>query len=236
MKSSGIIFIFISAFLTSIVFFATNSIPVSIGIFAISILYFFTFGYMRIKKASIKSKRYHAAFQFINNFIIALSVKKTVGLALESTSDTFDEELRREIVSVEHLDDMEKLEYLEKYFHFDVYKLFLSIVSLYVEQGGNILDMSSNLLSEIRLDEEYINEVNSYARGKIFEFGLLWSISLSILIIIRVVLSQFYESFTSMLFYQLAVGGICLFVLLTIDICIRHLTSLDIRGWKHEKI
>lgn len=236
MKSSVFIFVFISLFLTSVVFFSTNSIPVTIAIFVLSLAYFFSLGYMRIKKSMVKTSRYHSCFQFINNFIVALSVKRTIGLALETTMDTFDEELKREINSVEHLDDMEKLEYLEKYFHFDVYKLFLSVISLYVEQGGNILDMSSNLLSEIRLDEEYINEINSYAKGKCFEFGMLWTISLAILIIIRVVLSQFYASFTSLLFYQLAVGGICLFVLFTVDILIRHLSSLDIRGWKHEKI
>ena len=95
--------------------------------------------------------------------------------------------------------ETEKLTYLHKYFAFDLYRIFLDIVTLWSEQGGDILTMSQHLINQVRLKSNLIHCQN-VQRSKTIEFTVLWTIALSIMASLRFALSQFYAQIKKQLF------------------------------------
>ena len=184
----------------------------------------------------MKSQRFHECYTFINNFIISLSIKNTVEGSFTSTLESMNPHFKKEVEGLEHLSGLEKLTYLSKYFTFDIYKLFLNIVSLYEEQGGNILSMSSLLTEQSRYQEQYLNKNSVLAKRKIIEFSTLWLFSISILIVLKFVLGQFYNTIFSQLIFQVLIGLMFVIVVISIHIFISRLTKVEIRGWNNHEI
>ena len=52
---------------------------------------------------------------------------------------------------------------------------------------------------------------------------------------LRFALSQFFERIRQTIFYQVAVGAIILFVLVSIYILVMRIYKLDLEGWKDEE-
>ena len=97
--------------------------------------------------------------------------------------------------------------------------------------------MSKYLLQECRNNEEYINSTISYATRKYFDFGILWAISLAILILLRFTLTQFYGYIKSQLFFIVALGVLSLFIAFSIYLLISKGTKIELKGYsEHEKI
>ena len=136
------------------------------------------------------------------------------------------------IDSIKELNEEEKLSYLIKYFKFDLYRLFVDTVSLYNEQGGDIIKMSHHLIEQVRLKEEYLLACQSINKSKSVEFIILWAIALMILTALRFSLSQFFARVSQTIFYQVAVVVTMLFALVSIYILFKRITNLNLEGWK----
>ena len=150
-----------------------------------------------------------------------------------SMSDDF----MNRIENVETFSNKDKLEHLNRYFKFHIFALFIDLIDLYENQGGNILDMSHYLLEETRQTEEFISVSQTIARKRIVEFAILWMLTIGIMVFMRFALSQFYQTISKQLFYPIGIGGIVLFALASIHIAVMRITSLQIKGWSdHEKI
>lgn len=217
-------------------YFGSNNIYCALIVGLISLLYFMVFAIPRVKKFLFKESRFHLCYSFINTFVIALSVKGTIGSAYESATMMMDDDFQKIIKGINHLNTEDSLKYLQKVFPFDVYSLFLNIVNLYTNQGGDILKMSAYLIEETRGIEEYITGSKSLCKKNVVEFSILWLLSLVILIVLRFTLSNFYMKMTKNILYVAAIGFLFFFVIISIEIFIRRSTSLNIKGWNnHEK-
>ena len=218
-------------------FVASNNIIVGVVITAIGILYFIFLAKPMFAKYQTKTKRFKECYHFINTFIISLSVKSTVQGAYESAIGSMPEEFINNIENIETFTTKEKLEHLNKYFRFHVFSLFLDLINIYEEQGGDILNMSNHLLDETRIIEEYISESTSISKKKTIEFAILSFLTLGIMVFLRFALSQFFTSLSKQLFYPLGTGAISLFCLISIPFSIMRICELDIKGWdNNEKI
>lgn len=227
-----ITFGFVISFLFGISgFVASNNIFVGIAIIVIGILYFVLLARPIYSKYCIKVSRYHECYHFINTFIVSLSIKASLAGAYETAVESMPEDFYKNIENVETFTLWEKLEYLNKYFRFHTYMLFLDLLHLYEEQGGNILEMSSNLLDEVRLTEEYISYSETTSRKKLGEFAILWLLTLGIMIFMRFALSEFFNTISKQLFYPIGIFAILFFALLTIHLAILRMCKLEIRGW-----
>ena len=141
------------------------------------------------------------------------------------------------IENIEAFSQKDKLDHINKYFRFHVFSLFVDLINIYEEQGGNILEMSHYLLEETRLIEEYISSSKNVTKKKMVEFAILWLLTLGIMVFMRFALSQFFNVIAKQLFYPIGILFICLFCLLSIHIAICKMTKLQIRGWNDaEKI
>lgn len=232
------IFMIISIFVSAVMFLATENIFLTIGVLAIFVTFSFVFYVPMLTKFEKVSKRFHECYHFINNFIISLSIKKAVSPALENTVLSMNEEFIQMFNSIENADDMERIRYLNgKYFPFHVYRLFIQIVELYEEQGGDVLESSKYLLSQCRYNEEYVSTSTSLATNKYINFSVLWAIALSILVLLKFTLTDFYGYIKSQVVFIISLGILSLFIAFSIFLLIFRATSLDLKGYnKNEKI
>lgn len=235
MNSITMLFISLSILISGVTFISTNNIISTLIVLLISILYFFLIAYKHVKKYIISSHRFHSCYTFINSFLVSLSIKGSLVAAFEYVKLNMDKEYNTIVDGISHLKEDEKLDYLKDYFDFDIYQLFLSVISIYIEQGGDILTLSNYLINEARRSEDYLIKSEGSGKRKIIDFGVLWLFTLVILIILRFALSQFYGLISSLLFYQISIVVLALIILLSIHLLIIRFTNLDIKGFKYDK-
>lgn len=232
MKLNVLIYIVISIVLSLVSYLASGSIFVFIIVFVTSLLYFFLLFYRRFNSYQKKIKRFQSCYQFINNFIISLSVRSTITGALESVKNMMDKGFNEELEGINHLDDEEKLNYLKKYYDFHIYQLFLNVIQIFQERGGNLLSLSSHLLDESRNQIEYVNQCERMGKRKGFEFAILWFFTLLILVLVRFALSSFFSALSSQLSFQIMVVVVFLFILFSIEMLAHRAFTIDIKGWE----
>ena len=223
-------FILISISIALITYIALDNFIAPIIIFLLFVIVSFFIFIPSLKKYSFKVNRFHECYHFINNFIIALSIKKSLSGAMESTVASMPIEFNDVYSNIESQDEMDKLNYLSDYFGFDVYLLFLQIVSLWLDEGGDILKYSKHLVSETQYNEEYISKVEANAKKKTFELLTLWAFCLVILVFLRFSLKDFYSYIKNQLFFIISVSAFMLFVLFSIFLLIRKITKIDLKG------
>ena len=233
---SLLIFFIISLVFFGSTYFATTSLIPSWVVFVISLCLFMFFSNKKMKEYALITNRFHSCYRFINNLIISLSVKHTLSGALESVITSMDEDFIKEYQELSHLNDFEKIEYLKKYYRFHIYNLFVDIINLYLEQGGNILTMASEVIDKSRLIEEYLKNTHTIGTRKMVEFAVLWIFSILILLVLRFVLADFYSLIASKLFFQVAVVALILFIAVSIHIFVSRFTKIKLGGWSYEKV
>lgn len=227
--------IIVSFAFAGVTFIASQNIFSSLIILAVYTAFFVLIARRQINKNEQKIHRYHQCFQFINSYLISLNVKGSLNAAMESSYETADEGTKEIIDSIKELSEQEKLSYLTKYFKFDLYHLFVDTISLWSEQGGDILKMSHHLVDQVRLKEEYLLTCESLNKSKTVEFVVLWAIALVILAALRFALSQFFDRISKTIVYQVAVVVVILFALFSIYILILRITNVNLEGWKDEE-
>lgn len=231
MKKAPFVYIVISLLFGIVGYLASNNLIIGGIIILLSITYFFLFFMKRFNNYRVSTTRFKSCYQFINSFIISLSIKSTIPGAFESTMISVEDELKEEIDGIAHLSDMEKLVYLKQHYRFHIYELFVNVITLYEDRGGNILDIANFLISESQSQHEYLIKCESMALRKWVEFGILWFLSLAIMIILRFALSQFFDLISKQMLYKTTIVAIFALVLVSIDILSRKAFDLEVKGW-----
>ncbi|MCQ2086938.1 MAG: hypothetical protein MJZ37_02550 [Bacilli bacterium] len=214
-----------------VAFISTNNLISSAAVGGVTLLYFAIYATRVLKNKNEKITRFQDCYQFVNNFLISLSIKGHISGALATALESQNEETIDLINSLETDDPLEKVKYLKNYFKFDMYYLFVDLVTLHTEEGGDIIKMSNNLLNQIRQNEEFLVNVERMNKNSIVEFTILWAFALSILAILKFALSDFFVHIVKNNFYQMSVIFVFAFALLSIHIAIRKVVDIDIKGW-----
>jgi len=222
-----IIYSVIALVIGGIAWAGTDSWLLSGTIAGIVLLYLLFYVDKTLKNHRQNIKKRHECYQFINSFIIAISVKKTVGAALETITDQFKGALKEELNSVDHLDSLDTVTYLNKYFSLPLYDLFLKIITLYLEQGRDILQMSELLIYEARRMEENINVLDIMGKRKAINFAILWIMTGVIILFCRFGIKAFYlQMLGSPLFLSILVGFF-LFALLSFHLMLKQYVEIN---------
>lgn len=229
MSSVYLVFIIVSFLFGIFAYISSNNLILGFSIAPVFALYFLIFGVRMIKKWKSEVKNHHLCFNFINSFIISLNIKKTLSGAFESNAILMNQNSEFELDSIANLTTMQKIEYLEKHFQFHIYKLFVEIIKLYDEQGGDILEMSDNLIKTTRREEEYVISIAQKSKRKLFEIVLLWVFTFLILLFVRFGLGNFFVSVTSNPFFTAAIGFFFAFNLLANEILFRTVFKSEIK-------
>ena len=232
------IFIIIALTASGVSYLVSENIFITIGVFVIYAISSYVLFIPKLVKYEKVIQRFHECYHFINNFIISLSIKKTIGLALENVSLSMNTSFQEMFSSLQDMSDEEKIKYLNgNYFPFHLYQLFIQVISLYQEQGGDILKMSKYLLSDLRYNEEYVSKVQGQGVRKCVEIGVLWLICFAILGFVRFALKDFYASLKQQTIFIVSIALFMVFVLFSIYVLVNRSTNIKLKGYNpHEKI
>lgn len=188
-----IVYIFVSALISGICFLTTDNIFITVGVFAIYVLYFYIYLRKRFVKYFSLIGRAHSCYFFINSFIITMSVKESYSEAFDSGIRIEDKNLHIYTKELNELSPSDKVTYLRSYFKLSIYKMFLNILEIYDDQGGNILTMTENIIKEATRMEKTISQTVSIGNKHLIEFILLWAMSFGVLLFMRFGVSDFYQ-------------------------------------------
>ena len=232
MNKNFITLLFISLLISVVSYIALENIIISGGILIVYIIFSLLIISPMLKKHAIKIRKFHECYHFINNYVISLSIKKSIAGALESTVNSMPTQFIDIYEGLENMGNIDKLNYLSSYFSFHAYQLFLQILAIWQEEGGDILQMSKYLINEIRCNEEYITKTESMSVHKYVEIGILWSFCLLIIIVLRFALKDFYMYIKGQFIYLISMVILFLFILFTIFLLVQKGTDLKIKGYK----
>lgn len=213
-------------------FLATNDLLLSVIPAVLALGYFVIFVSSQAKTYKKKLDYFKLTNQFVNNFIVSLSIQPVIDVAYNNALASLNYDFGDKLSGSEDLNTIERLTYLGNYFTFHSYLVFVQIVDLWQEQGGDILKMTNFLTNQFREIEEYILSCKQLGEKKIIEFSILWLFSLSILVVIRFSLSEFYYSIIKNNVYIFGVLAIFVFALISIQILVSKVCAIELKGWK----
>jgi len=225
-----ILSLFIPLICAGISYLASNDLYIAIGIFIVGFLYFVLLVPLLNKKPKEKINRFKECSNFINTFIISLNTNDSLISAFEYSTLKISESFKKEIESINHLPIKEKLIYLERYFYFDLYSLFLKTLEIHDTQGKSIIECSSFLLSSLRNEDDYVFTSLSFGKKKILEVSILWMVSLLVLGLFRFGLSSFFNSISGNWIFKIGICVFFIFLYVSIEIIRRTYFKLEIKG------
>lgn len=232
MQKINIIFIIIGLMLGVLCYLSTNSILYAALIAVVFILDFFILMRKRFVHYFSLIERVHTSYHFINSFVITLSVK-------ESLEDAYQNGIRIKNARLNALTDqlnemavIERVKYLKDYFNLSIYLMFLNVVNLHQDQGGNILIMSDNLIKECTRTEKTLSETLSIGHKHLKEFITLWIMSIAILIFMRFSLKDFYVTMLKSTLFSALLFVFFLICIISINLFVNSFTDLTVKEAK----
>ncbi len=162
-------------------------------------------------------------YRFMNSFITTCSVTSSLIKSYEVASDGAMGEMKEAMSGIEGNNVEDKLVFLSSYFQSNLYEVFLSIVTIYQNRGGDILNLSSALLEEATKAEADADKRLKGGASRMLKHGLLWAMSLGIVAFLRFALSSFYGQLLASSTFMLSLCFYFLFLLLSLVIyCFRY--------------
>ena len=230
MKKINIMFAFIGLALSVLCYLSTNSLLFAGLLFLIFIVDYLLLIRKRFVHYFSLIERVHASYHFINSFIITLSVKESLEDAYQNGIRLRNPRLNALTQQLTEMSAIERIKYLKDYFNLSIYLMFLNVIALYQDQGGNILSMSDNLMKECTRTERTLSETLSIGHRHLKEFITLWILSLAILVFMKYSLKDFYVTMLKnnlfgmllFVFFLICVVSINLFVIAFTDITVKE--------------
>jgi hypothetical protein len=194
----------------------------------------------RNKKYVLIIHKTKECINFINNFVITISINNSLSSTFDSLSGSFSESLVEQINSINHLNDEEKVMYLDNYFESNLYSAFTKILKQFLYEGGNIIDSSHLLIFDSRIVEENLNNFLSISKRRLFQFYLMWGICFLIMFVMHIFLGDYYTKIQNMAYFPYSILALFLIFLVCQALIFNHYFDLsfinkEIKNEKNKK-
>ncbi len=211
MLNRSLIYIFIAALCGGLNYYVSLDIIISCVIFVVGLLVGFLFIEKFIVKFFDKETRTKECIQFINNFVITLSINKSTIDTFEICSKAFSKRLNDQVKLLNNLSVEEKIHYISKYFDSPLYRVFLNLLDQYEYNGGDILKISQILLFDAHRTEEDVENHKSILIRKLVEFITLWVITFIVLVLMKAALGDYFNQISELFFFKYGMAAFFLF-------------------------
>ena len=145
--------------------------------------------------------------------------------AYAAACEGFGEEFKTLNGAMESMGAKEKTDYLAGYFRSETYKMFLSLLQLYLDRGGDVLRLSGELMAEASHEEETAQSYEKESKRKLVSYLFLWLVSIAILTFLRFGLSSFFTSLSASWIYAGSIIAFFAFFLFSLYLFLRHYTG-----------
>lgn len=221
--------IMISVLVGIVSYFSTDSLIIAFSVFIIFFLYYFLIARKYFVNQLKLIDRVHCCYHFINSFLITLSVKESLEDGYQSATRIDNKNLQDHLENLYKLNVYDRVQYLRKFFNLAIYKMFLNIIDIYQDQGGNVLNMSDNLIRECTRTEKTLNETINISNKHLGQFILLWLLSFGIIMFMRFGVSEFYMLMLSQNIFKGMLFIFFMICLVSTHLFIKKYTSLTIK-------
>lgn len=226
-KITAVIISFISILCGIVAYFGALNLLVGLGVLIVCLAFGFLIFLPATKNYLEKSKKRHELYLFINAFIISLSTNDSLERAYSSASESFKDELKTVNEDIAAFTIEERLNYLRNYFNDNSYEMFLSLLRLYSEQGGDILKISSGLFEEVSAIEDSAITISRQSKRHIIEFFILWGMSLLILGMLRFSLRNLTSSINGEFMFLISVILFFVVFILSVFLLFKNFYGID---------
>ena len=226
MIKRSIIYSVLSLIFGALFYYFSNNLIFSILVLLLYLAFFFLFYERKYRTYKLIINKTRECIAFINNFIITISINKSVNSTFDSLSNSFSDSLVEQINSINHLSDEEKVMYLDNYFQSPLYSAFLKILKQNLYEGGNIIDSAHLLIFDTRIVEENLNQFLSISYKKVFQFCLMWGFCFLILIIMRIFLGSYYVQIQNMTYFPYSLFAFFFVFLVCLWLILSHFLDL----------
>ena len=234
MKKYDLIFIFLGVLLGILCYISTKNLIFSIVILVVFVVDYFIFMRKKFIHYFGLIERVHTSYHFINSFIISLSVKDSFEEAYQSGIRINNARLNAETKELNEMVALDRVRYLYGYFNLSIYKVFLNVLDLYQDQGGNILNMADNLLRECTRTEKTLSDTLSIGYKHLTEFVILWLMSFAILLFMRFSIAEFYMMMLKSPFVAPMIFMFFIICIVSINLFVNSFTNLTVKEGSKE--
>lgn len=234
MKKYDLIFIFLGVLLGILCYISTKNLIFSIVILVVFVVDYFIFMRKKFIHYFGLIERVHTSYHFINSFIISLSVKDSFEEAYQSGIRINNARLNAETKELNEMVALDRVRYLYGYFNLSIYKVFLNVLDLYQDQGGNILNMADNLLRECTRTEKTLSDTLSIGYKHLTEFIILWLMSFAILLFMRFSIAEFYMMMLKSPFVAPMIFMFFIICIVSINLFVNSFTNLTVKEGSKE--
>jgi hypothetical protein len=172
----------------------------------------FQFG---IQKRMEKVKKHLAIieeFQHLaNSLILQLSTTPVLDSFIK-IAPYFKNEIK-EILENEEATIEDKLNYFEQRYTFNLYQIFRKLLEIFIEQGGNILTMSLEMLTQIDYFKVSAYEIYYDNSKKRVDVLILWGLAILCILVLRFTLQTYYIQIMQGSFYFVMLGFLLFFMI-----------------------
>ncbi|MEG1647893.1 MAG: hypothetical protein RRZ92_03070 [Bacilli bacterium] len=187
----------------------------------------------------INHKRFIGTTTFDENYVESLDLLNSLIINISSGCSFYDvidkNEKLRKLIKEDELKTTQIAEIKEKMlilFPYKFYLLFFDIYDQYINVGGDFLKMSESLLNLIKVKQFEIIDLKENYTKRMSSFYMLWTFSFLVIIIARIVLSNYFETMSKNLFFLVLL--LVSFIMFDISIFITYLCLLDRKNIKDE--
>lgn len=174
-------------------FVCLNNLIISLVLSIITFLYLHFYAIKLLNDYKIKIAKSRECSNLINTMIISLSSSNSLESAYNNATINVSKELEKELAKCNSDNTWENLKNLSNYFNFFKYTVFLNLLGIFINSGGNLLEMTSVLRDEIDREDKCTNTISLINSRKAREFFTLWGFSILIILFCRFGLANIYE-------------------------------------------
>lgn len=222
-----IYYLLLTLVFSGLYYYTTRNLIFTGALGAIFLILFFILIERQYKKYESNSIKVKECTKFINNFIITLSINKSINTTYEQVKETFNEELLMIDNNSSNEGVEERIKNLKGYFNLKVYDVFLKLLDQYLFQGGDIIKISQLLLFDTRKMNSLLDDYKVTSKRKLIEFASMWGLTMIILVVIQLSMSIFYETILKMSFYPLAIFCFFIIFIVFLYLFLNHMFNLN---------
>ena len=235
MQQLIILFVVVSLGLGGVAYFVSMNLFLAIGVGLLFLLLFVLVVNPAIGKYQKIQQKRHECYTFVNSFLITMSVCESLQKSFELATQSAQKDFKATLDAIALYETKERIEYLSNYFETPIYDMFLSVLDIYTERGGDILKLSKSLMEELTRMEETTISLSKHAASVLIQWIVLWAMSLAILVFVRFGLDSFYTYLSSSISYVAMIMVYFLLLLVSIVIFTQKYTGINLFARKKQK-
>lgn len=203
-------------------------------ILSLAVLLFYALvGYLlllpMVTEYQTKGRKRNECYRFVNAYLICLSATQSWERSFGAGCEGIEGEFAERVNDIGNLEAKQRTEYLASYFESPLYQMFLSILSLYQDQGGDVLALSGSLLEELTRVEQNARGMEKEGRKNLVQYLILWAMAIVVVAFLRVGLNNFYSLAKGEMVYVLSIGVFFAFLLGSVVFYVAAYTGEKIR-------